>query len=267
MFPRRFLKLLYALFLSLASMAVGCSSTSTIDSRAATGAATGAETEITVAAASSLSPAFDRLKDAFVKQNPGTKVAINYDASSALEQQIENGAPVDVVVLADTDNMNKLKNKSLLAGPAITFAKNKMVIVTKPGNPKKVKELADLATAGTVSLCAESASCGNYTKQILDKAGVRIPASHITRGQTVQTTLAAVADGDADAAIVYVTDAKRAGDNVAAVAIADDQNAVVSYPIAIVKGGKSPSITNAFVAFISEPEGKAILTAAGFLGP
>ena len=88
------------------------------------------------------------------------------------------------------------------------FAKNKLVIVTKPGNPKNVKSLADLATVGIVSLCGETVPCGKYADQVLTSAGVTIPADKITRGVDVKATLAAVTTGDADAAIVYVTDAK-----------------------------------------------------------
>ena len=85
------------------------------------------------------------------------------------------------------------------------------MIVTKPGNPEKIKTLADLANVRTVSLCGETVPCGKYAAQILQTAGVTIPETKVTRGQDVKATLAAVSPGDADAAIVYVTDAKAAG--------------------------------------------------------
>ena len=111
--------------------------------------------------------------------------------------------------------MTKLVDANLIDGQPVVFARNKLIIVTKPGNPKNVKTLADLATVGVVSLCGDNVPCGKYAAQILQTAGVTIPESSITRGIDVKATLAAVTQGDADAAIVYVTDAKTAGSQVA----------------------------------------------------
>ena len=105
--------------------------------------------------------------------------------------------------------------------------------MTKPGNPKDVKTLADLADPRRSSRCAaDTVPCGKYAAQILQTAGVTIPETNVTRGQDVKATLGAVTTGDADAAIVYVTDAKSAGDAVVAVAIPDAENAIATYPIA-----------------------------------
>ena len=189
-----------------------------------------------MSAAASLTGAFSTIKDDFVKANPDANITINFGSSGTLETQIEGGAPADVAAFADEATMKKLADKSLLAAPAQIFATNQLVIVTKPGNPKGIKTLADLATAGTISLCADTAPCGKYANQILQTAGVTIPTSSITRGQDVKTTLTAVTDGDAVAGIVYVTDAQAAGAKVDTVEIPAAQNAIAKYPIAVHQG-------------------------------
>ena len=109
---------------------------------------------ITVSAASSLTEAFTKMGADFQKQNKGTTVTFNFAASSALVTQIQGGAPADVFASADGSNMQKLVTGGQVTAEPTVFAANELVIVTKPGNPKHVKSLADLANLDTVSLCA-----------------------------------------------------------------------------------------------------------------
>ena len=107
--------------------------------------------------------------------------------------------------------MDKLVTSGKVTAAPQTFARNQMEIVTKPGNPKNVKSVTDLPNVGVVALCGAQVPCGVYAANILQRAGVTIPESSITRGADVKTTLAAVSQGDAQAGIVYVTDVKAAG--------------------------------------------------------
>jgi molybdate transport system substrate-binding protein len=267
---RRSVALTVAVIVSLGFVAAGCSSSSKQPSGASStttvtrAPATGA---ITVSAAASLTGAFGTIKDDFVKANPDATVTINFGSSGQLETQIESGAPADVAAFADEATMKKLSDQNLLAGPSQTFATNRLVIVTKPGNPKGIETLADLATAGTISLCATTAPCGKYADQILRGATITIPESSVTRGQDVKTTLTAVTTGDADAAVVYVTDAQAAGAKVTAVEIPAAQNAVASYPIAVLSTSSNSSAASAFVAYVLGPEAQAVLKEAGFQAP
>jgi molybdate transport system substrate-binding protein len=254
----------------LGLVAPACSSSKTSDS--ASGSATTSSTStpsgtITVSAASSLTGAFITIKSDFVKADPGSTVTVNLGSSGQLETQIESGAPADVAAFADTPTMQQLAGKGLLSGPSQTFATNKLVIVTKPGNPKGIKTLADLAGAGTVALCAATAPCGKYAAQILAEAGVTIPTSSITRGENAKATLSAVANGDADAGIVYVTDGEAAGSTVSTVAIPVAQNAGAKYPIAIVKATRNEALAQAFMSYVLGPQGQAVLREAGFGAP
>ena len=266
---RRFLTITVAILLALGFVASGCSSDKKSDT-ATTGTSTASTNApvtgtITVSAAASLTGAFGTIKDDFVKANPGATITINFGSSGTLETQIEGGAPADVAAFADEATMKKLSDKDLLAAPAQIFATNQLVIVTKPGNPKGIKTLADLATAGTISLCADTAPCGKYAAQILQTAGVTIPTSSVTLGQDVKTTLAAVTDGDAVAGIVYVTDAQSAGSKVDTVEIPAEQNAIAKYPIAVIEATANRALANAFMEYVLGPEGQAVLKAAGFM--
>ena len=266
---RRSLTVTVAILLSLGFVASGCSSDKKSDT-ATTGTSTASTNApvtgtITVSAAASLTGAFGTIKDDFVKANPGATITINFGSSGTLETQIEGGAPADVAAFADEATMKKLSDKDLLAAPAQIFATNQLVIVTKPGNPKGIETLADLATAGTISLCADTAPCGKYANQILQTAGVTIPTSSVTLGQDVKTTLAAVTDGDAVAGIVYVTDAQSAGPKVDTVEIPAEQNAIAKYPIAVIKATGNSALANAFMEYVLGPEGQAVLKAAGFM--
>jgi molybdate transport system substrate-binding protein len=253
---------LLALVVVAAFVVGGCG-----DDDATTTTAAGVSGDITVSTAASLTDAFTKIGDDFKTAHPDAKVTFNFGPSSTLETQIEQGAPADVFASADQANMDKLDTASKLAGASTVFADNKLVIITKPGNPKNVKSLADLATVGTVSLCGADVPCGKYAAQVLEAAGVTIPASSVTRGQDVKATLAAVTTGDADAGIVYVTDAKSAGDAVATVTIPDDQNAIAVYPIAVLAGTSNKAVAQAFVDAVTSDEGQATLQSFGFLPP
>ena len=102
---------------------------------------------------------------------------------------------------------------------------------------------------------------------MLDNAGVAIPEDKITRGQNATTTIAAVAEGDADAGIVYVTDVQGAGASVTGVTIPADINVVAIYPMATLTGTTNQPLADAFLAYVSGPEGQAVLQQAGFQAP
>ena len=225
------------------------------------------EGTITVSAAASLREVFDQIGDGFSAANPGAEVTFNFDSSSTLSTQILEGAPADVYASADVANMTKLTDESLIAGDPEIFARNELVIITKPGNPQGIATLADLADAGVISLCGEDVPCGRYAKEALDNAGVTIPESSVTRGQNATAALAAVAEGDAVAGVVYVTDAASAGDTVEAVSIPSEVNVIATYPIGVLEASGDAEVAEAFMAYVLGDEGQAVLAENGFLPP
>ncbi len=223
--------------------------------------------EITVSAAASLTDAFTAIGEDFEAAHPDTTVTFTFDSSGTLSDQIVEGAPVDVFASADEGNMTKLTDEDLVAGEPTVFAGNELVIVTEPGNPEGIETLEDLADVGVVALCAEDAPCGRFAGEVLDGAGVEIPEGSVTRGQNVRATLTAVAEGDAVAGIVYVTDAESAADTVDAVEIPDDENALATYPIAVLADAANPDVAQAFADWVASDEGLAVLEEHGFLAP
>ncbi|MFB7361620.1 molybdate ABC transporter substrate-binding protein [Streptomyces hydrogenans] len=218
---------------------------------------------LTVLAAASLTDVFKTAGAAYEKTHPGTELTFSFAGSQELVAQVSQGSPADVLVTADTKSMDKVKADT--GTPAI-IAKNRLVIATGEGNPFKVDELKDLAdTKLKVVLAAPEVPAGKYSKQILDKQGVAVKP--VSQEPNVRAVLSKVELGEADAGLVYKTDAASAADKVDAVEIPDDQNAIAQYPAATIKDSKNAEAAAAFVAWLSSPEGQKILQDAGFQKP
>jgi molybdate transport system substrate-binding protein len=222
--------------------------------------------DITVFAAASLTDSFKEIGDAFTKAYPEAKATLSFDASSALVQQINQGAPADVFASADTANMDKLTQPGRNGTAPVLFATNVLTIIVPRGNPKAIAGVADLAKAELkVVLCAAEVPCGKYANQILTTAGVTVTPASLE--QNVKGVATKVITGEADAGIVYTTDVKAAGDKADAVAIPDNINVVAQYPVATVKGSTKTDADAAFITFLTGPDGQAILAKYGFGKP
>lgn len=262
------MKPLLALLALSVLLVAGCEDGSSTDTGKMPNASrSGLEGTITVSAAKSLTDAFTRIADDFSAANPNVEVKLNFDASSTLSTQIVEGSPVDVFASADDANMARLTKEGLIAGEPVVFARNVLVIVTKPGNPEGITTPADLADAGVISLCGENVPCGRYAGEVLEKADTTIDESNVTRGQNAATTLSAVSEGDATAGIVYLTDARAAGDTVEIVSIPTDVNVVATYPIGVLEESGNAEVAEAFMAYVLGAEGQAVLSDYGFLPP
>ena len=251
----------------LAAMLVATTACGSSSNPKPTAAPTGLHGSITVSAASSLSAAFEKLGREFSRRHPGTSVELNIGSSTALVTQIQQGAPADVFASADVANMTVLVDAKRTSGAPNVVARNRLAIVTKPGNPLHVTAVADLVNGPVVALCAATVPCGKYAQQIVSSVGLAIPESSVTREPDAQATVGAVANGDADAAIVYVTDARSAGTAVQMVEIPDAQNVIATYPAAALSGSNAPKVGRAFVAFLTSAPAQAVLASFGFLPP
>jgi molybdate transport system substrate-binding protein len=222
--------------------------------------------DITVFAAASLTDSFNEIGDAFTKTNPDAKVTFSFDASSALVQQITQGAPADVFASADTANMDKLTGAGLNATAPVVFANNSLAIIVPKGNPKGITGVADLAKPDLkIVLCAEEVPCGKYAKQILTSANVAV--TPVSFAQNVKGVVTPVTTGEADAGIVYLTDVQAASDKADAVTIPADINVLARYPIASTEASSHADVNQAFIAFVTGPDGQAILKKYGFQTP
>lgn len=216
---------------------------------------------LTIYAAASLKASFDELAADFEDEHPGVDVQpIVYDGSSTLATQLLEGAPADVFASADEKNMDKVAE--LVADPRL-FATNTLVIAVPQGNPAQVEGLADLASVTTV-LCAVEVPCGAASQTLLERVGVAVtPASS---EQNVTAVLTKVESKDADAGLVYATDA-AGSDLVEAIVPPEAAEVVNRYPIAALTGSANPDAAQAFVAFVLGAEGQRVLASYGFGAP
>jgi molybdate transport system substrate-binding protein len=221
--------------------------------------------EIVVFAAASLTDAFEEVADAFEDANPGTSVELNFAASSALREQIIEGAPADVFASANGSNMDAVVEAGEADGSEV-FVQNQLEIAVPAGNEAGVSGLDDFARDELfVGLCAEEVPCGEFGREALANAGVE--PSIDTDEPDVRALLAKVESGDLDAGLVYRTDVLAAGDAVEGIEIPEDDNVVAAYPIAVLGRSEVPDVAVAFVAFVLSAEGQAILASYGFDGP
>ena len=222
--------------------------------------------EITVFAASSLTESFDAMAKQFEKKYPDVSVKFDYDASSNLATQINQGAPADVFASADQNNLQKTIDSGAVTPPAVVFARNRLEIAVEKGNPKKIKSLADLQKSGlVVVLCADQVPCGKYAAQSLAMAGVTINPS--SKEENAKATLSKVSIGEADASIVYVTDVKASKGTTSGVKIADKQNVIATYPMGVVKESQNATAAKAWVQYVTSKDGQKTLRKFGFLPP
>lgn len=253
--------------LIIAALVGGCSSSQPDSSSVSTGTASPTSTaitgDLTVFAAASLKSTFTDLGAQFEKDNPGTKVTFNFAGSSDLVAQLTQGAPADVFASADTKNMTKVADAGVVAGEPVDFATNTLTIVTAPGNPKSIEEFADLAKPGNqVVVCAPQVPCGSAAEKIEKATGVAL--APVSEESSVTDVLGKVTSGQADAGLVYVTDAKGAGDKVAAIPFPQSSAAVNTYPITTLKDSTNPAAAQKFVELVTGPAGRDVLSKAGF---
>jgi molybdate transport system substrate-binding protein len=222
--------------------------------------------EITVFAASSLTEAFGAIAKQFERRFPGVSVKFDFDSSSNLATQIEQGAPADVFASADDANLQETIRAGAVASPPVVFARNRLAIAVERRNPHDVRGLADLGKPGlVVVLCTDDVPCGKYAAQAFTKAGVTVtPAS---KEANAKATLSKVSLGEADAGVVYATDVQAAKGSVIGVEIPDRFNVLASYPAAAVKGSRNAAAAHAWVEFLRSATAQRTLRRFGFLPP
>ena len=253
------------------------SAPSSVASETASPVPSPAPVELTVFAAASLKAVLEDAKTAYETGNPGTTLTISTDSSAALATQIQEGAPADVFLSADTTNPRKLVDGGFTDGDATTFAGNKLTIITPTDNPGGLTGPFDLAKNGIgVVAAGDEVPITKYATQLVENlaAAAGAPpdfaamyaANVVSKEDNVAAVRTKIELGEGDAAIVYVTDA-NASDKVAAIDVPDDVNVPATYAGVVVKASEHVEAAGAFLDWFAGPDGQAILAEYGFLRP
>jgi len=228
-----------------------------------------------VFAAASLQDAFEAMGRAFEEGHPGVQARFNFGSSRALRFQIEEGAAADVFASASPVETDALLSDGALAGQPIPFAANLLTIILPPSNPAAIQSAQDLARPGVkLVLAAEEVPVGTYARLSIKKLAEEFGSSFedavlsnvVSNEDSVKQVVAKVQLGEADAGIVYASDAVAAPD-LRIVPIPADRNVTAVYPIAVLARASDPDLANAFVIFVLSSRGQDVLRRWGFLPP
>jgi molybdate transport system substrate-binding protein len=235
---------------------------------------------LTVFAASSLTDAFKEIGMAFEAEK-STPVTFNFGASSQLRTQLQQGAPADIFASADQAQMNNARTDGSVVGADVTFARNRLVVITPKDNPARIQSAADLAQPGLKFVtAAPEVPIGVYTQDMFEKMSKievfgadfqeRANANIVSREPNVRQVVAKVQLGEADAAVVYLTDVTPASaPDLMTIAIPDELNTLASYPIALTSTATQTDLGRAFIDMVAGPAGQSILQKWNFsvVGP
>jgi molybdate transport system substrate-binding protein len=238
------------------------------------GAQPAPQQEVTVFAAASLRESFTILAKQLEASRPGVHVVLSFAGSQALRSQIEQDAPADVFASADQRHMQALLTAGRVLEPRL-FAKNDLVLVVALAKEGALRELKSLPDAERIVLGGAEVPVGAYTARALDAASrdygadfrARVEAHVVSREPDVRQVLAKVALGEAEAGIVYRTDALTQKGKVAIVSIPAAYNVIAEYPVAVTKSAPHAELGRAFVTLLLSPEGQSVLAQQGFLPP
>lgn len=230
------------------------------------GDTSGPQRGVLVSAAASLTDAFTAIEVPFEEANSDVDLVFNFAGSSALREQILEGAPVDAFASADQATMDQvIAEVGVAVGPRV-FATNSLTIAVPAGNPAGVAGLEDFANRELlVGLCAEQVPCGDLARRALASAGIAPEVD--TNELDVRSLLSKIGVGELDAGITYVTDVIAAGGTVDGLAIPASQNVRADYPIAVLEDAPNRIDAEVFMAFVLSDEGQSILAEYGFGSP
>ncbi|MDO5719655.1 MAG: molybdate ABC transporter substrate-binding protein [Actinomycetaceae bacterium] len=222
-------------------------------------------TEITVFAAKSLTKAFEQIKtDVLEKEHPEMSVTFSFDGSNTLVKQIAEGAPVDVLATADQKNMDNAIEQDLVEDVQ-PFASNVLTLIVPAGNPAQITGLDSSLNDKKLVTCAEGVPCGNATQTLAENLGVTLEP--VSEERNVGDVRSKVEKGEADAGLVYVTDAMSSGDKVEIIEVPGAEDVINAYPIAMVKNSQHKDVAQLFIDAILSEKGQEILAQYGFRSP
>lgn len=234
--------------------------------------------EITVSAAISMKDSLEEAAQAYHAQEPNVTVHFNLGASGTLQQQIEQGAPVDVFISASPTQMNTLESKGLLLpGTRKDLVRNRVVLIVPKdkeppadaGRKENVSRFQDLIKPDVKVIAVgepQSVPAGRYAQEVLTHFGLYDQLKpKFVLGKDVRQVLTYVATGNADAGIVYATDALTTKDVTVAATAPEASHSPVVYPIAAIKASRNPATAKAFIDFLLGAKARGVFEKYGFV--
>ena len=244
-------------------------------SNGSTGAATGAASagtsggaqkatgKVTVLAAASLQKAFEEIEKTVEKDNPGLDVTFDFQGSQDLVASLAGGDSADVLATANNSTMKTAADQKLV-GSQTEFATNVLTLIVPKGNPKRITGLDSSLDGANLVICAPEVPCGEATKKLAQAQGITLKP--VSEEQKVTDVRGKVESGEADAGIVYTTDAAAAKDKADKIDIPDG-GVVNHYPIAQTAKPENPAGAQAFIEAVTGKTGQEILAKHGFGKP
>lgn len=228
--------------------------------------------ELVVFAASSLTEAFQALETRFEEAHPEIDLRLVFSGSQVLRLQIEQGAPADVLATANAMHMDALLEAGLVSSQT-PFARNALTLIVPPHNPSGITRLQDLSRARRLVIGTRHVPVGQYARRVLENARATLGDSHVdaiearvvSEEPNARLVRAKIALGEADAALVYRSDAV-VSDDVVAIPIPEALNVEADYHIGAIAGSRHAREAAAFIEFARSPTGQSILAQHGFEG-
>ncbi len=263
---------LLAFLLLLVCALSACGSTSS-----GNGSTPATKVTLNVFAAASLTNAFKEIGQQFQQAHSNVTVSFNFAGSQTLAQQINQGAPADVFASANQTQMDAvIQAGGIDASASKVFVHNLLVVIFPKSNPGQIATLQDLARPGLrIVLADKSVPAGQYALDFLSKASAdpsfgadykaNVTRNVVSYETDVESVVAKVAQGEADAGIVYTTDAQANISQLGQISIPANLQTEATYPIAPVKGSKNAATAQQFVDYVLSADGQAILTKYGFI--
>ena len=227
------------------------------------GASQKATGKVTVLAAASLQKAFEEIEKTVEKDNPGLDVTFDFQGSQDLVASLAGGDSADVLATANNSTMKTAADQKLV-GNQTEFATNVLTLIVPKGNPKKITGLDSSLDGANLVICAPEVPCGEATKKLAEAQGITL--NPVSEEQKVTDVRGKVESGEADAGIVYTTDAAAAKDKTDKIDIPDG-GVVNHYPIAPTAKPENPAGAQVFIDAVTGKTGQEILAKHGFGAP
>jgi molybdate transport system substrate-binding protein len=227
-----------------------------------------ANANLLVSAAASLKDALEEVKPLYRQTKSNVNVAYNFGASGPLQQQIENGAPADIFVSAAQKQMDALESKNLiLKDTRRNLLTNRLVLIV-PKTSSSITDFTQLTGSNIKKIVIgepKSVPVGQYAEEVFTNLGILEQIRpKLVLGNNVRQVLAAVESGNADAGVVYTTDAKTSNQVKVVATVAENLHSKIVYPVAVLKTSKNASAAREYVDFLSNNQAKTVFEKYGF---